>query len=87
MIDRVATDLIVHRVLIVEDDRHEAETLQSRLASRRFAPEIARSDNWWMLGTTLFLFPLLFSGRRINRWEGALLILVYLSYMVILLGR
>jgi two-component system, OmpR family, response regulator len=42
VIDRVATDLIVHRVLIVEDDRHEAEALQALLASKRFAPEIAR---------------------------------------------
>lgn len=42
MPDRVATDLIVHRVLIVEDDRHEAELLQTFLTSKRFAPEVAR---------------------------------------------
>src|ERR1041384_7916019 len=39
VIDRDATELIVHRVLIVEDDRHEVESL---LTSKRFAPEIAR---------------------------------------------
>ncbi|QDT52873.1 Response regulator MprA [Caulifigura coniformis] len=42
MTDRVATDLIVHRVLIVDDDRNEAESLQSLLRERRFAPELAR---------------------------------------------
>jgi two-component system, OmpR family, response regulator len=40
--DRVATDLIVHRVLIIEDDKHEAEALQTFLTARRFAPEVAR---------------------------------------------
>jgi cation:H+ antiporter len=52
-----------------------------------FAPEIAGSDNWWMLGVTALLFPLMFTGRRINRWEGGLLVAVYLTYTALLLGR
>ncbi|HVJ67056.1 MAG TPA: response regulator [Caulifigura sp.] len=40
--DPVATDLIVHRVLIVEDDREQADALRNVLTSKRFAPEIAR---------------------------------------------
>jgi DNA-binding response OmpR family regulator/DNA-directed RNA polymerase subunit RPC12/RpoP len=40
--ERTATDLIVHRILVVEDDRHEAEFLQTFLASKRFSVEIAR---------------------------------------------
>ena len=52
-----------------------------------FAPEIARSDNWWMLGVTALLFPLMFTGRRINRWEGVVLLAVYVAYLAILLGR
>lgn len=52
-----------------------------------FAPEIARSDNWWMLGVTALLFPLMFTSRRINRWEGGLLVAVYLAYLTLLLGR
>jgi two-component system, OmpR family, response regulator len=42
MMDRSKTDLIVHRVLVVEDDRQEAEALHALLSSRKFAPEIAR---------------------------------------------
>ncbi len=42
MTDRPVNDLIVHRVLIVEDDRTEAETLHQLLTTRKFAPEIAR---------------------------------------------
>ena len=50
-----------------------------------FAEEIARQDNWWMLGTTLLLFPIIFTGGRVNRWEGAFLILVYVAYLTLLL--
>jgi cation:H+ antiporter len=57
------------------------------IAEIPIAPEIANSDNWWMLGVTLLLFPLMYTGRRINRWEGGLLLAVYLGYMAILLGR
>lgn len=51
------------------------------------APEVANSDVWWMLGVTLLLFPLMFSGRRINRFEGAGLLSVYLVYTAVLLSR
>lgn len=44
-------------------------------------------DNWWMLGVTLLLFPLLFTGRRIARWEGALLMTTYGVYLGALLAR
>jgi cation:H+ antiporter len=50
-------------------------------------PEIIRSDNLWMLGVTLLLFPLIFSGRRIARWEGAVLLAFYGLYLAFLLGR
>jgi cation:H+ antiporter len=45
------------------------------------------SDNWWMLGITLLLFPLIFTGRRIVRWEGVLLLATYGTYLTILLAR
>jgi cation:H+ antiporter len=51
------------------------------------SPEIANSDNWWMLGVTILLFPLMYTGLRINRWEGGLLLVVYVVYMSVLLGR
>lgn len=45
---------------------------------------IAR-DNWWMLGVSLLLFPLMKSGMRINRMEGALLLTVFIAYLAVLL--
>ncbi len=49
--------------------------------------EIITSDNLWMLGLTLLLFPLIFTGRRIARWEGIFLLASYGLYLAILLGR
>jgi cation:H+ antiporter len=57
------------------------------IAPLPIAPEIAAGDNWWMLGVTALLFPLMFTGRRINRLEGGGLLAVYLVYMVLLLYR
>jgi cation:H+ antiporter len=51
------------------------------------APEISGSDTWWMLAVTVLLFPLMFTGRRINRLEGAGLLAVYVVYTVLLLRR
>jgi cation:H+ antiporter len=48
---------------------------------------IVASDNWWMLGTTLLLFPLMRSGFKITRLEGAFLVVVYVAYVYLLLRR
>ena len=40
-----------------------------------------------MLGLTLLLFPVIFTGRRIARWEGVLLLASYGLYLAVLLGR
>jgi cation:H+ antiporter len=45
------------------------------------AAGIVASDNWWMLGITLLLFPLMFTGMRVNRWEGGVLLTVYAFYL------
>jgi cation:H+ antiporter len=47
--------------------------------------ELANNDCWWMLGVTLLLFPLLYTGLKLNRWEGAGLMLVYAVYLTLLL--
>jgi cation:H+ antiporter len=57
------------------------------IAPLPIAPEIAAWDNWWMLGVTALLFPLMYTGLRINRLEGGVLLAVYLVYMVLLLRR
>jgi len=47
--------------------------------------EIIERDNWWMLGISAILFPLMRSGMRVNRVEGGLLLGAFLVYMVVLL--
>jgi cation:H+ antiporter len=49
------------------------------------APAIVASDMWWMVGSSLLLLPLLRSGSRLSRGEGALLLAVYGVYVVRLL--
>jgi cation:H+ antiporter len=44
------------------------------------------SDNWWMLGATLLMFPVIFTGRRVSRWEGFLLLAFYALYLGVLLS-
>jgi cation:H+ antiporter len=48
--------------------------------------DIIASDCWWMLGITLLLFPLMFFGRRLKRWEGFVLLAVYIAYLSVLLN-
>ncbi|MFT5355799.1 MAG: cation:H+ antiporter [Polyangiales bacterium] len=46
--------------------------------------EITNRDSWWMLGASFLLFPLMRSGMRVTRLEGALLFAGFLTYLVIL---
>jgi len=46
---------------------------------------ILASDNWWMLGATLLIFPMMVSGFRIGRIEGAVLLGCYVVYLIGLL--
>ncbi len=43
---------------------------------------IAAVDQWVMLGTALLLWLVLFTGRRLSRWEGLLLLVAYGTYLV-----
>lgn len=45
-----------------------------------FAPSLAGSDLWWMLGATLALLPVLWRGMYVARWEGGLLVGLYGAY-------
>src|SRR5688500_18364887 len=53
----------------------------------RVAPALAQSDMWWMIGTSLLLLPLMRSGARLARGEGAVLIATYVCYLVVLLRQ
>lgn len=43
-------------------------------------------DNWWMIGISALLFPLMRSNMQVNRIEGVLLLAVFGAYMVMLIG-
>lgn len=48
-------------------------------------PDAAVVDTWIMLGFTAAMLPLMWVGRRVGRWEGAILLLgfaAYLAYLV-----
>jgi cation:H+ antiporter len=49
------------------------------------SPELRNSDMVWMMVTALALFPILRSGARVSRAEGAFLLLLYAVYLVMLL--
>lgn len=61
--------------------------ITSLIAPLSVSPAIMASDMWWMLGVTILLFPVLYTGLRIRRWEGILLLILYGIYMAVLLGR
>ena len=48
---------------------------------------ILASDNWWLMGATLLLFPLILTGRRLGRVEGVFLLGTYGAYLYFLLAK
>ncbi|MFH1468394.1 MAG: hypothetical protein ABIO70_28655 [Pseudomonadota bacterium] len=52
----------------------------------RIPAEVLVRDDWWMLGISALLFPLMWTGRRVVRWEGALLLACFLVYMGLLVA-
>jgi cation:H+ antiporter len=60
--------------------------LSALVAPLPVQPELVASDCWWMLGVTLLLFPIIFTGLRISRWEGGVLFAVYVVYLWLLLA-
>lgn len=48
--------------------------------------EILERDIWWMLAMSVLLLPLMRTGFRVNRIEGALLCAVFVTYLIILVG-
>ncbi|MFU8804617.1 MAG: calcium/sodium antiporter [Bradymonadaceae bacterium] len=44
-------------------------------------------DLWVMMAITIGIWPLLRSGHVLRRWEGALLVIVYVAYMISLFMR
>lgn len=48
--------------------------------------EIEHRDVWWMLGASLLLFPLMWTGQRVNRVEGGILVAVFVAYIATLIA-
>lgn len=48
-------------------------------------PAAAFGDNYWMLAVTLLLFPILYTGSRVSRAEGGVLLAAYAVYLGLLL--
>lgn len=51
----------------------------------RISAELRNTDMLWMMGTALILFPILKSGGRVSRLEGAGLLTLYAVYLFMLL--
>ena len=50
------------------------------------AEEILVRDNWWMIGFSAALLPLMVTGMRVNRWEGAALLTAFVGYLGMLIA-
>lgn len=49
-------------------------------------PEVIMSrDVWWMLGASALLLPLMWTGMRVNRLEGGVLLAGFLTYLLLLI--
>lgn len=47
------------------------------------APGLQAFDLYWMAGLTVMLFPMLWSGLMIKRWEGVVLLAAYGGYLAV----
>lgn len=57
------------------------------IAPLSVSAELMSSDMLWMLGITLLLLPLMWTGWRVNRVEGGILLAVYGVYLALLLQQ
>ena len=53
----------------------------SAVAKPLQAPNILPSDLWIMVGFALVMLPLFWTGRSLQRWEGAVLLAGYVTYV------
>lgn len=51
------------------------------IAPTEVPPEIVRFDNLVMIAASLLLVALAYTGKRISRWEGGLLVALYIGYV------
>jgi len=44
-------------------------------------PDFVSVDMLWMLGITFIILPFMFTGKHLERWEGAILLVIYGVYV------
>ena len=59
--------------------------LSALVSPLQVSPEIQTHDSYWMLGTSLLLFPLMRSGMKIEKWEGLVLLGAFFAYLFVIL--
>lgn len=59
--------------------------LTAMLVPLHIAPSILHFDVWIMIAAALAMVPIAFTTRRINRYEGALMTLAYIAYVIVAL--
>ena len=55
--------------------------LASLVSPMAVPAQLAMRDNWWMIGFTLLLFPVMRTGMRITRSEGIILLISFGLYL------
>lgn len=61
--------------------------LTSLVTPIKVNPAAMQSDYWMMMGVSLLLLTFLVTKRRLARWEGGILILIYVIYAVYLFQK
>jgi cation:H+ antiporter len=46
-------------------------------------PRILAFDQWVLIGLSLLIMLFLYTGRKLTRWEGGVLFLGYVSYVIV----
>tara|TARA_Y100000589_G_C27123191_1_gene617363 strand:+ start:159 stop:1094 length:936 start_codon:yes stop_codon:yes gene_type:complete len=57
----------------------------SLIGNLKIDSHVINFDFWWMLGTAALLFPILKFGKNINRIEGGIYVISYVTYIYITL--
>ena len=52
-----------------------------------FDAAVLQVDGWWMFGTVVLLLPIMLIGQRVTRVEGALLLGLYVKYLLVVTAR
>ncbi len=57
----------------------------STIRALQVAERVLKGDIYWMIAISLLILPFMVTGRKINRIEGAILLIAYLAYLYFIL--